>query len=66
MMPHKNIDKMIFAILTAIIMIACLINIDLSGIYFDAVITDYLAALVVHPQVGNAETTMSHVGLPLL
>lgn len=67
MKKHQISSDMIILILIAIIVLAVgLINIDLPGVYFDSAITDYLAALVIHPEMGNQETTMSHVGLPLL
>ncbi len=63
---QKNRDMVILVLIAIIVLSVGLINIDLPGVYFDSAITDYLAALVVYPEMGNQETTMSHVGLPLL
>lgn len=59
-------DIGVLLLIMILVLVVGLQNIKLPGIYFDSAITDYLAALVVHPAVGNTETTMSHVGLPLL
>lgn len=57
---------MILAIIMLVVILIGLINIQLSSVYFDSAITDYLATFVVHPEIENSETTMSRLGLPLL
>lgn len=63
---NNRSDILILAIIISLVLLIGLIHIELPGVYFDSAITDYLASLVVHPQMENSETTMSHVGLPVL
>lgn len=59
-------DIYVLLLIMTLVFVVGLQNINLPGIYFDSAITDYLATLVVHPTIDNTETTMSHVGIPLL
>ena len=59
-------DILVLMFIIAIVISLGTINISLPGVYFDSAITDYLASIIVHPEIDNSQTTMSHVGLPLL
>ena len=41
-------------------------NVELPGVYFDAVYPDYLAAIGAFPEIDNFTQITQHVGLPLL
>lgn len=41
-------------------------NVELPGVYFDAVYPDYLAAIGAFPEVDNFTQITQHTGLPLL